>query len=89
VNRNAYDLLGEDFLSVNPAYNTVTAMLRRADVLAFISPTIPGYAEVDDDVFEPLLEAVLAGTDIATVTAEAERAAAQVIIEAVRDANQE
>jgi len=88
VNRNAYELLGEDFLTVNPAYRSVLEMLRRTDVSTFITPPMIGYGDVENQVYEPMIEAVLAGADIPTVTTEAERAAAQVIIEAVREANQ-
>lgn len=87
VNRAAYDLLGEDFLSANPVYGSALELLRRPDVALFMTPPIIGYDDVENDVYEPLLEAILTGADVATAAAEAERAAAEVIIEAVRDAN--
>lgn len=85
VNRNAYASLDADFLAENPAYAAALDIIRSPDVSAFITPTVPGYGDVEDDVFDPLLEAVLSGGDIPVIAAEAEAAAAQVIIDAVRD----
>lgn len=88
VNSAAYALLGEDFLTANPTYVSALTLLRRADVTPFLTSPAVGYSEIEEEVYEPLLEAILAGEDVGVTAAEAERTAAEVVIEAVRAANE-
>lgn len=79
VNAQAYALLPPDLLTANPPYAAALALLRDDAITKLLAGDVVGYGDVESEVFEPMLESALEGVNLDLLTAEADRAAAEVV----------